>query len=194
MFEKNINLIDFQTIFVTLVVCGVSFLRVIPHVYNFSPVIALAIFGAIHYKHRKLAYLVPLISILFSDIIINNFVYNLSNNIVIFYKGFYWQYISYAIIIFLSLKYNHKKINIKNISFLVISTSTLFFVTTNFGYWLTSGLYTHNISGLFKCYVNAIPFFEGTLLGTIFYTPIFIGLYYFLQRKITYLQSKHLYY
>jgi len=194
MFEKNINLIDFQTIFVTLVVCGVSFLRVIPHVYNFSPVIALAIFGAIHYKHRKLAYLVPLMSILFSDIIINNFVYNLSNNIVIFYKGFYWQYISYAIIIFLSLKYNHKKINIKNISFLVISTSTLFFVTTNFGYWLTSGLYTHNISGLFKCYVNAIPFFEGTLLGAIFYTPIFIGLYYFLQRKITYLQSKHLYY
>ena len=96
MFEKNINLIDFQTIFVTLVVCGVSFLRVIPHVYNFSPVIALAIFGAIHYKHRKLAYIVPLMSILFSDIIINNFVYNLSNNIVIFYKGFYWQYISFS--------------------------------------------------------------------------------------------------
>ena len=194
MFEKNINLIDFQTIFVTLVVCGVSFLRVIPHVYNFSPVIALAIFGAIHYKHRKLAYIVPLMSILFSDIIINNFVYNLSNNIVIFYKGFYWQYISYVIIIFLSFKYKHKKINIKNISILVIYTSTLFFATTNFGYWLTSELYTHNISGLFKCYVNAIPFFEGTLLGTIFYTPIFIGLYYFLQRKITYLQSKHLYY
>ena len=67
MFEKNINLIDFQTIFVTLVVCGVSISRVIPHVYNFSPVIALAIFGALHYKHRKLSYIVPLISLLFSD-------------------------------------------------------------------------------------------------------------------------------
>ena len=194
MFEKNINLIDFQTIFVTLVVCVVSISRVIPHVYNFSPVIALAIFGALHYKHRKLSYIVPLISLLFSDIIINNFIYDLSNHLVIFYEGFYWQYISYVIIIFLSSKYNHKKINIKNTSFLVITSSILFFVTTNFGYWLTSGLYSYNLIGLFKCYVNAIPFFEGTLLGTIFYTPIFIGLYYFLQKKIIYLQSKHLIY
>ena len=194
MFEKNVNLIDFQTIFVTLIVCGVSFLRVIPHVYNFSPVIALAIFGAVHYKNIKLAYIIPLIALFFSDIIINNFIYNMSSNVVIFYEGFYWQYISYALIIFLSSKYNHKKINIKKISFLVISTSAIFFVITNFGFWLTSGLYNHSIAGLFICYVNAIPFFEGTLLGTIFYTPIFISLYYFLQRKIIYLQSKHLIY
>ena len=185
--KKNIILI------LALVVIGILG-RVIPHPYNFTPMTAIALLSAHAFKNKWVAIGIPLISFWMSDIIINNFIYNMSSNVVIFYEGFYWQYISYALIIFLSSKYNHKKINIKKISFLVISTSAIFFVITNFGFWLTSGLYNHSIAGLFICYVNAIPFFEGTLLGTIFYTPIFISLYYFLQRKIIYLQSKHLIY
>ena len=52
MFEKNINLIDIQTIAVSLIVLLVSFLRIIPHIHNFSPIIALAIFGVFHYKNK----------------------------------------------------------------------------------------------------------------------------------------------
>ena len=47
MFEKYINTIDIQTIAVSLIVLAVSFLRIIPHIQNFSPIIALAIFGAL---------------------------------------------------------------------------------------------------------------------------------------------------
>ena len=53
MFEKNINLIDIQTIAVSLIVVIVSFLRLIPHIHNFSPIIALAIFGVFHYKNKS---------------------------------------------------------------------------------------------------------------------------------------------
>ena len=195
MLEKNINWIDIQTIVVSLVVLVVSFLRVIPHIHNFSPIIALAIFGALHYKNKSLSYIVPIISLWFSDFLINNFIYKISNeNITFLYEGFYWQYISYLTIIFLSLNFNKKKITILNVLFLTLSSSLIFFVITNFGYWLTSSTYSNNLSGLFECYVAGIPFYKGTLFGTLFYTPAFIGTYYLFQKRISKLRANHLSY
>jgi hypothetical protein len=49
MFEKSIKLIDIQTIVVSLIVLAVCLLRVVPHINNFSPIIALAIFGSLHF-------------------------------------------------------------------------------------------------------------------------------------------------
>jgi len=63
MFEKNINKIDIQTVLVSLIVIFITFSRVIPHVYNFTPMIALAIFGSLHFKNRNLAYILPILSI-----------------------------------------------------------------------------------------------------------------------------------
>lgn len=194
MFEKNINLIDIQTFVVSLVVLGVCLLRIIPHTNNFSPIIALAIFGSLHYKNKTLAYIVPILCLWFSDYVINNFIYNLSDSVVWFYEGFYWQYISYIIIILLSLNFNSKKICFKNTSLLIISSSLIFFFITNFGFWISSGLYSHDLLGLSQCYIAALPFYKGTLLGTIFYTPLFIGFYYLLQKKVTTLRAEHLLY
>ena len=194
MFEKNINLIDIQTVAVSLIVLAVSFLRIIPDVHNFSPIIALGIFGALHYKNKILSYVIPMLSIWFSDLIINNFIYNLSNNIVFLYEGFYWQYLSYILIIFLSFNFNKRKIAILNLLFLVLSSSLLFFVITNFGYWLTTDTYDNSVIGLLNCYIAAIPFYKGTLLSTLFYTPLFIGVYYLLQKKILLLRSNHIVY
>ena len=44
MFENKLNYIDIQSLFVGIAILLIAFLRIIPHVYNFSPVIALAIF------------------------------------------------------------------------------------------------------------------------------------------------------
>ena len=87
MFEKDINLIDIQTIAVSLIVLAVSILRLIPHVNNFSPIIALAIFGALHYKSKNLSYIIPLLALWFSDLLINNFIYKLSSGFELFYEG-----------------------------------------------------------------------------------------------------------
>jgi uncharacterized membrane protein YccC len=72
MFEKNINLIDIQTIAVSLVILGVCLLRIIPHINNFSPIIALAIFSSIHFKNPKYSYVVTILSLWVSDFFINN--------------------------------------------------------------------------------------------------------------------------
>src|SRR6056300_888924 len=112
MFEKYINTIDVQTIGVSLIVLVVSFLRIIPHIQNFSPIIALAIFGGLQYKSKSLSYIIPILSLWVSDLLLNNFIYSThSNNFNFFYEGFYWQYISYLVIIFLSLNFNKRKIN-----------------------------------------------------------------------------------
>ena len=194
MLKINLNLFDLQFLLISLAIASVAFLRIIPHIYNFSPVIALAIFGAIHFRKKIYSYLIVILSIMFSDIIINSFIYDLENSFLFFYEGFYWQYISYFAIILLSFSFKGKKIGLTNITYLCLSSSLIFFVISNFGFWLTSGIYSYTFLGLIECFLKAIPFYQGTLLGTFFYTPIFFGLYYFLQKKNSTFRAKHLTY
>ncbi len=194
MLKINLNLFDSQFLLISFVVASVAFLRIIPHIYNFSPVIALAIFGAIHFRKKIYSYSIVIFSIMLSDIIINGFIYDLDNSFLFFYEGFYWQYISYFVIILLSFSFKGKKIGLKNITYLCLSSSLIFFVISNFGFWLTSGMYSYTFPGLIECYIKAIPFYQGTLLGTFFYTPIFFGLYYFLQKNNSTFRAKHLTY
>ena len=87
------------------------------------------------------------------------------------YEGVIWQYISYILVILISSKL--RKINIKytaKVILLIISMCLLFFIISNFGVWVSSDIYTNNIAGLFACYLNAIPFFQGTFLGTIYFS------------------------
>ena len=72
MFEKSIKLIDIQTIVVSLIILAVCLLRVAPHINNFSPIIALAIFGSLHFKNKTQAYVVPILCLWISDYFINN--------------------------------------------------------------------------------------------------------------------------
>ena len=194
MLKTNFNLFDTQTILVSLIVFSVAFLRIIPHIYNFSPVIALAIFGAVHFKSKTYSYFIVMLSIILSDIILLSFVYNVEKTFLFFYEGFYWQYISYFLIILLCFTFKGKKIGLKNIAFLCVSSSLIFFTVSNFGFWLTSGMYSLTLSGLLECYIKAIPFYQGTLLGSVFYTPIFFGSYYFLQKKNSAFRMEHLTY
>lgn len=194
MFEKNIKSIDIQTYTVSLIILGVCLLRSFTFINNFSPVIALAIFGALHYKKKSLAYILPLASLWLSDLLINNLRYVLSDEFTWFYKGFFWQYISYLIIIFLCIKFNNNKINISKIFITAIFSSFIFFIISNFGYWLSSELYEKNLFGLIRCYIAAIPFYKGTILGALFYTPLFFSFYYLLQKKINILKIDKLKY
>ena len=56
-----------------------------------------------------------------------------------------------------------------------IASSILFFVITNFGMWLFSGIYPRTLVGLEACYVAAIPFFQNTVAGDLFYAALLFG-------------------
>lgn len=52
---------------------------------------------------------------------------------------------------------------------LLTASSLLFFSVVNFGVWLTNPLYPKTLSGLYLCYVAAIPFVANQLLGDLAY-------------------------
>ena len=163
----------------------VAFARIIPHYPNFTPLCAIALFGGKYFNNKYIAYLLPLLALWFSDILINNFILNnYFDGFTLFYSGFYWQYGSFILITLIGRK------TLKNISFIrllgiSISSSLLFFVISNFGVWISSSFYSKDVFGLIACYVAAIPFYYGTLSGTIFYSFFLFGSYEFLSRKLS---------
>jgi len=55
-----------------------------------------------------------------------------------------------------------------------IGGSMSFFIISNLGVWL-SPWYTHDLSGLIKCFTLAIPFYKFTLLSDIIFTAVLFG-------------------
>lgn len=160
--------------------------RLLPHAYNFSPLGAVALFGGAYIANRYLAVIIPLLAMLLSDALMG-------------FNGWYYAeqtfavYACFALIAVLgfSLQANKGALRVAGAS---IGASVLFFVFTNFATWLggyfhTPALYPMNGAGLIECYVAAIPFFQGTLLGDLFYSTVLFGGFYLLSINIPALQE-----
>ena len=71
---KKITSLEFGVL--TLIILITALSRLIPHPYNFSPVCAIALFGAYYYRDKYFSYIMPLLSMWISDLILNNTVYS----------------------------------------------------------------------------------------------------------------------
>ena len=140
------------------------FVRLAPHPPNFTPITALALFGATTFSNRVLGTLLPLIALAISDL----------------YLGFYsisiWVYSSFLAISLLG--HYWKTIKTKNI----LMSSLLFFIVTNFGVWLTG--YPKTIEGFVLCYTLAIPFFINAIAGDLFFSYILKYSYSFTKYEL----------
>jgi hypothetical protein len=143
-------------------ILAAAVLRLVPHPPNFSPIDGMALFGGAYLGRRALAFAAPLAALLVSDAVLG------------FYPGMEFQYLSVALIALLgSLALS--RVTLLRLGTAAIAGSVLFFAVTNFGTWLTSGLYPHNFQGLGACYVAAIPFFRNTVAGDLFYAALLFG-------------------
>jgi len=167
---------------IILLILFASFSRIIPHMPNFTPIGAIALFAGAYLKNKYHAFLIPIASLWLSDLILNNFIFTFYSDFTWFYPGFLWQYISFTLIIVLGYFFL-KKINFKNVFITAISSSLLFFIITNFGVWISGSLYTLDFHGLITCYVMALPFFKGTLLGFMCYSAFLFGVLEFSKHK-----------
>ena len=52
-----------------------------------------------------------------------------------------------------------------------------FFVLSNLGVFLASGMYAHTWAGLVECFAQAIPFYGRTLVGDLAFTALFVLAY-----------------
>jgi hypothetical protein len=68
---------------------------------------------------------------------------------------------------------------------LALAGSVQFFLISNFGAWLAQALpYGYTFQGLVDCYVSALPFFRGTLIGDLVFTGVLFGAHALLSRTV----------
>lgn len=156
--------------------------RLIPHPANFTPIGAMALFGGCYIANKRLACLIPMASMLISDILLQ----------IIYGNGFHsempWVYGSIALITALGFLLRGREQR-QTIMVASLTGSLLFFFITNFGSW-TQGYYGYTGSGLLNCYVAAIPFFRGTVMGDLFYNLLFFGSFALIRRFVPSLVRK----
>lgn len=160
-----------RLITLSLIIFAIAMFRLLPHPPNVSPVAAMALFGGAYFSDKRVAFLVPFLALLLSDLILG-----LHDTMVYVYAGF-----GLTVVIGFWIS---KNLNISRIALAAVGSSVLFFIITNFGAWFTSGLYPMTIDGLMQAYVAAIPFFQNSLLGNLVFTALLFGGYAALQRNV----------
>jgi len=156
---------------VTFILIG-AVARVIPHVPNFAPIGAMALFGGA-YMSKKQALTLPILAMVLSDFVIG--FDSLPMRLAV--------YGSFLLIVIMGM-FLKNRVSAKNTVLFSLGSSVLFFVITNFTVWAFGGLYPHSLTGLTECYFLAIPFFRNTLLGDLFYSGAFFGGYELISNKV----------
>jgi len=146
-----------------LVVLGVI-CRVVPHPANFAPIGAIALFAGASFRDRRAAVVVPLAAMFIGDLFIG--LHSLMPVI----------YATYALIAVLGMLLRERHNSPLHIAGGAFAGATIFFVVTNFAVWL-GGMYPRTLEGLTACFVNAIPFFDRTLMSDLLFSAIFFGAY-----------------
>ena len=144
--------------------------RLLPHPPNFTPLIAISLFGGAFLANRFLAALIPVGAMFLSDLVI----------------GFHDLMIPiYVLMIVTSLvgrqlRNSQSALKIGGYS---VGSSLVFFLVTNLFVWMSSGMYSLDVSGLIACYMMAIPFFQNQVMGDLLYTAFLFGTMILLQRQ-----------
>lgn len=172
--------------FILLVIIA-SLYRIMPgRPFGFAPQIAMAIFGGAVIKDKKLAFLLPLLSMFISDALYEILYRSGIGNMKGFYEGQITNYILFAsmtVFGFFIRKYNVLKIALAS-----IAAPTAFFLLSNFFVWFSSSpdagfARPKTFSGLMMCYNDGLPFYPWSVAATVIFSAILFGGYYFITRN-----------
>jgi hypothetical protein len=153
--------------------------------WNFTAIGASALFGGVVIKDKRLAYILPLATLFLTDLI-----FELFTNINGFY-GAQMIFVYGAFLLITLIGTQIKKVNALTILLASIGTGILFFLISNAGVWILSGMYPRTFSGLITCYAAAIPFFRNdmfgnfflnTIMGSVFYSGLLFGAYALIKK------------
>jgi hypothetical protein len=160
--------------------------RLAPHPWNFTPMMALALFAGSQARKLGAGVLVTLIALALSDAVLG------------FYQGFWFVYAAALVPVVLGnliasgtgpsrLSSGPESAShpaAKSIALAASASSLSFFVITNFMVWVTSSMYPHTAAGLATCFTAAIPFYRNELLGDAFYTVALFGGYALIRSRL----------
>lgn len=170
----------------TLLMIGVLIIvavvgRLVPHMPNFAPVTAMALFCGAYMSRRQSFFALGAVLLLSDYLLLYINPYGRTS-----FEHFYapWElwhsalpyiYGSFAVSALVGWWVKSRRS-----SGLVVAAalfcSVQFFLVTNAGVWI-GGMYDRGLDGLMQSYTMALPFFRGTILGDLFYTSVFFGGY-----------------
>ena len=178
-----------------LLILAASLYRVWPgRPYGFAPQMAMALFGGAVIKDKRLAFLLPLLSMLLSDLLYQVLYVKGITQIQGFYSG---QWLNYLLIVGVTaFGFLLKKITALRVAAFSMAGSLIFFLTSNFAVWAGGGGLQRpkTFSGLMQCYYDGLAFlrdyglikgFYGNIfLGDLFFCTLLFGSFYLLQRTV----------
>ncbi len=167
------NLITPRFIVLSLLVIAAALTRalpyLIPHIWNFTAIGALAIFSGAQFSNRGLAFILPLAAMAISDIVIGN--------------GFsLLVYLGFAAMVACGFLVR-SKVNVTNVVLASFISASVFFLITNFAFFYPVTLYPHNISGILASYTSGLPFFRNMLIGNMVFSAVLFSSFYLLSKR-----------
>lgn len=153
---------------VLLILLGITW-RLMPHLPNFAPIGAIALVTGIVLGWRQSALAVVVVMAV-SDLVIGS------------YSSMPWTWLGLGLIGGVGVL-ARKLPSLWRAPVGALGASSLFFIVSNFGTWLASGMYSHDLAGLVQCYVMALPFFRATLLSDLVFGVVLFAAYEMFIRR-----------
>lgn len=145
-----------------LVIMGTAF-RLLPHLPNFAPVGAIALFGGAMLGWR-LAVRLPLAVMMLSDFVLG------------FYPGIEFTWAGFLMVALYGMAFKGRSLPAK-VLLGGVGGGFIFYAVSNFGVWLVAGMYPPTFAGLLECYAMGLPFLRATLFGDMLYGFALFGAY-----------------
>lgn len=142
------------------------------HLWNFTPIAAMALFAGANLKDKKFAFLVPLAAMFLTDLVLG------------LHTGLFTIYAVMSLITLIGFWLENRQ-TVTNIISASLLSSVLFYLITNFFVWFQNPLYNQDFQGLLHCYTIAIPFFGNTVGGDLFFCGTLFGGYALIKSRNT---------
>ena len=178
IYEMKIN--RSLIISLALMVLVSALYRIMPNrPWGFAPQWAVAIFiGALFVRKKQVAFVLPLLSMFISDALYQIMYLSGLFSMPGFYSGQWLNYLLFTSTTVFGFLIQGKKVS--RIALAAISAPTSYFLASNFLVWAGGGGWHHakTFSGLVNCYIDAIPFYQYSVLSTVIFSAVLFGTYY----------------
>jgi len=152
--------------------------------WGFAPQFAMAIFGGAVFADKKLSFLLPILSLLISDVVYEFLYINGLFEIRGFYEGMWLNYLLFGSLTIVGFFINPAKVS--SIAKGALVAPTLFFLASNFVTWVGNGGFQRGktFSGLMQTYIDGIPFYANSVVATVVFGAFLFGANYMMAGKL----------
>ena len=152
-------------------------MRFLPHAWDFTPVMAMLLLAGSRMKRRQLW--IPVVALVASDFALNLWVYHAPGG-----ADQYFTWAAYLIVLAVASLTLRGSFKVPALAGASLGASTLFFLISNFGVWVTGLMYPHTWAGLVTCFAMGVPFYRNAAAGDLVFTAAFFGLYALIEQRL----------